>query len=67
MTTTPTTKRELCEQLLEHAHNAHAAALDDERLERLYRRLQERGLIRHAPAIGVYLTRELTAEDIALD
>ncbi len=67
MTTTPTTKRELCEQLLKHAHNAHAAALDDERLERLYRRLQERGLIRYAPAIGMYLTRELTAEDMTLD
>lgn len=67
MTTTPTTKRELCEQLLKHAHNAHAEALDEERLERLYRRLYERGVIRHAPALGVYLTRDLTDDDLTLD
>ena len=64
---TPTTKREICDQILEHAHSAHSSALDEEHLERLYRRLQERGLVRYAPALGMYLTRDLAPEDTALD
>jgi len=65
--TTPTTKREICDRLRAHAREAHSSALDEERLERLYRQLQERGLLRHAPVLGMYLTRELTPEDTALD
>lgn len=63
----PQTKRDIRAALDEKARLSTGQPLDEDQLEQLYNRLRDRGVIKYAPALGVYLTREPTQEDLNLD
>jgi hypothetical protein len=63
----PQTKHDLCATLYNKVRVLRSQTLVEEQVEALYERLRQRGVIKYAPALGVYLSRELTAQDLCLD
>jgi len=59
----PQTKSDILMLLTNHPTTP---SLTDDELEALYNRLRDRGVIKYATVLGVYLSRDLTAEDLDL-
>lgn len=62
----PQTKNDICVVLDRLTRRATGQSLPADQLEQLYNRLRDRGVIKYAPALGVYLAREPSHQDLAL-